>query len=232
MQMSNVSSRYGAPMGRPSSTEAPTSKLELFQLHPVDGDYDNGGAYWGFGPGSLPVWCCRCDEHEFEVFVRAASRTAAWEKVTAEHTEHTLVLKSPVDGLEAWIIEGFDHYITAMLWLVRPMGSCEEEDDDESWSDKGNGVGDLVPSFRETLLADYRVFVQSCVDASLGVDVTSFDCRQFGHDAWLTREGHGCGFGDGDWPEHGDALGRLARAWGESYLCTFWNDELDGIDGD
>lgn len=25
-------------------------------------------------------------------------------------------------------------------------------------------------------------------------------------DFWLTRNGHGCGFWDGDWPEHGDEL--------------------------
>ncbi len=30
-------------------------------------------------------------------------------------------------------------------------------------------------------------------------------------DFWYTRNGHGCGFWDGDWPEHGDELTNLAR---------------------
>lgn len=32
---------------------------------------------------------------------------------------------------------------------------------------------------------------------------------------WCARNGHGCGFWDGDWPEHGDDLALLARTFGE-----------------
>lgn len=31
-----------------------------------------------------------------------------------------------------------------------------------------------------------------------------------GHDFWLTRNGHGAGFWDGDWPERGDELTELS----------------------
>lgn len=38
------------------------------------------------------------------------------------------------------------------------------------------------------------------------------------HDFWLTRNGHGAGFWDGDYGEYGDALTSEAREFGESYL--------------
>ena len=44
------------------------------------------------------------------------------------------------------------------------------------------------------------------------------DDRQAGHDLWLTRNGHGAGFWDGDWPEDfGDRLTAAAKALGECW---------------
>ena len=40
-----------------------------------------------------------------------------------------------------------------------------------------------------------------------------------GFDFWLTRNGHGAGFWDGGWPEHGDALTAIAEQFGES--CAY-----------
>lgn len=42
--------------------------------------------------------------------------------------------------------------------------------------------------------------------------------EEAGHDFWLTRNGHGAGFWDGDWPEAGDALTVAAKAFGEVNL--------------
>jgi hypothetical protein len=36
-----------------------------------------------------------------------------------------------------------------------------------------------------------------------------------GHDFWLTRNGHGAGFWDGDWPTYGDLLTKVAHGFGE-----------------
>lgn len=51
LKLSNVSSKYGAPMGRRSyraDPEAPI-KFHLRRVYLDSGGYDNGGAYWGFG---------------------------------------------------------------------------------------------------------------------------------------------------------------------------------------
>ena len=57
-QFENVICKYGAPMGR---TEVLNDlylnlpvKARCFKVKFVDGDYDDGGAYWG---GSLSLYC-------------------------------------------------------------------------------------------------------------------------------------------------------------------------------
>lgn len=47
-----------------------------------------------------------------------------------------------------------------------------------------------------------------------------------GHDLWLTRWGHGCGFWDGDWPRGiGEGLDKLAEQFG-SFDLYVGNDGL------
>jgi len=38
--------------------------------------------------------------------------------------------------------------------------------------------------------------------------------QQAGHDFWFTRNGHGSGFWDGDWPVYGDILTKLSENYG------------------
>ena len=52
----NVSSKYGAPMGRRSDSPHDfVGKVHLRYVPFVDHDYDQGGAYWGGSPANL--WC-------------------------------------------------------------------------------------------------------------------------------------------------------------------------------
>lgn len=39
-----------------------------------------------------------------------------------------------------------------------------------------------------------------------------------GHDFWLTQNGHGAGFWDGDWPTHGEALTEMSKVFSEMNL--------------
>jgi hypothetical protein len=80
----NVSSVYGAPMGRRSGamrdpTEPAPRSVRLFRVRLDSGGYDAGGAYWGVsGRGAAPLWCAT-DGVDFEEYVRAGSRAhAAW----------------------------------------------------------------------------------------------------------------------------------------------------------
>ena len=75
--LEHVTSKYGAPMGRPNVLPADPSasvRLHLRKLDMVDGDYDEGGAYWGGGGAPIRV---AYDEETVRVFVRARTRYAA-----------------------------------------------------------------------------------------------------------------------------------------------------------
>lgn len=73
--LSQVSSRYGAPMGRMSASDLGSEprSLRLFHLPLDSGGYDAGGAYWGF-PNN--IYCAMDREGNIQT-VRASSRLHA-----------------------------------------------------------------------------------------------------------------------------------------------------------
>lgn len=82
----DVASPFGAPMGRrnvlPADTNEPV-KLRMVKLRWVDGDYDEGGAYWGSGNGSSDIYYATGDASDVvaKVFVRAVNREEAKSQV-------------------------------------------------------------------------------------------------------------------------------------------------------
>ena len=82
----NVSSKYGAPHGRRSDPlNEVVGKVHLQRVPFVDGDYDPGGAYWGGGPGTLPLFCAWGDNGLIEVehYIRAHDRHEAKDSLLA-----------------------------------------------------------------------------------------------------------------------------------------------------
>lgn len=76
LKLERVSSKYGAPMGRPNALPADPSvkvQLHLRLLDMVDGDYDEGGAYWGGGGDPIRV----AYNEDVLVFVRTRTRYEA-----------------------------------------------------------------------------------------------------------------------------------------------------------
>lgn len=76
----NVSSRYGAPMGRPSQ---PMLKGErhYIRLVPLRDGYDPGGAYWGCNDIGFLLYVAYSEHGEY--YLRATHRREAQEKVKA-----------------------------------------------------------------------------------------------------------------------------------------------------
>jgi len=53
---------------------------------------------------------------------------------------------------------------------------------------------------------------------------------QAGHDFWLTRNGHGCGFWDGDWSEtYADMLTEGSKKYGEFPICEGDDGTICGV---
>ena len=89
-------------------------------------------------------------------------------------------------------------YIEAALW------STMDESNEKGGEPLGKNYGpeDLAPECLETIEADCKAFQESFGDViDLGKAGEDYSTRErAGHDFWLTRNGHGCGFWDGDWP--------------------------------
>lgn len=61
-----------------------------------------------------------------------------------------------------------------------------------------------------------------------GIDLSSFP--NWPHDFWLTRNGHGAGFWDGDYPEDiGKKLTELSHLFPEVNLLSSENGEVDSL---
>lgn len=77
----DVSSRYGAPMGRytgPNYLEVNAAPWHLQRIRLDSGGYDSGGAYWGHGQ---PLYFVQ-DQDGNSQFMRAADRSDAKRKLT------------------------------------------------------------------------------------------------------------------------------------------------------
>jgi hypothetical protein len=91
-------------------------------------------------------------------------------------------------------------YIEAALW------SSTDNSDDSGGNplDDNYGIDDLAPETIQSIIEDCQAFQNEHLD-----DIAN-DLERAGHDFWLTRNGHGAGFWDGDWDD--EIGGRLTKA--------------------
>lgn len=90
----------------------------------------------------------------------------------------------------------FDAYVECAFWADTP----EDEDWSTAW---------LALETREAMARDCAKF------EALAGDLIADELERAGRDFWLTRQGHGAGFWDGDWPEDAsERLTALAHAFG------------------
>jgi hypothetical protein len=114
-------------------------------------------------------------------------------------------------------------YITAALWA--------ETDDAGEPLDSKYSPDDLAPETLQKIVTDCEKFQKdNAADLAAGPSKTLRDCTSIeyaGHNFWLTRQGHGCGFWDGDWPEEaGERLTAASKKFGECYLYVGDNGKL------
>jgi hypothetical protein len=82
-------------------------------------------------------------------------------------------------------------FIEAALW-----SSTDNSDDSGGRPlDANYGVEDFAPETLASIVADCKAFQEAHAD-----DIGS-ELERAGHDFWLTRNGHGAGFWDGDWED-------------------------------
>lgn len=102
-------------------------------------------------------------------------------------------------------------YIETMLWASRGLTSSEETD--VECLDAIAGIDDLSKEAIEKVKTDCKTFLEKYEEIETAHE---FDLTNVAHDFWLTRNGHGAGFWDGDYPEpEGSKLTELAKSFGE-----------------
>ncbi len=106
-------------------------------------------------------------------------------------------------------------YVTTALW-----SSVNDEGDP---LDRDYSETDLAPETLEKMRADCERFEtenQATLEAAIATGGPDFDeMERAAHDFWLTRNHHGAGFWDGDWPEpYARQLTDAAHAFGECDL--------------
>lgn len=109
----------------------------------------------------------------------------------------TLDVEAQVDTFTA-------HYIRAMLW---------SETDGDDPLDKHHDADDIAPETLAKIIADCQKFQAENSRYFHGHESDA------AHDFWLTRNGHGAGFWDGDWEQAaGEALTKASKAFGECHV--------------
>lgn len=105
-------------------------------------------------------------------------------------------------------------YMTCALW--------SSTDNDGEPLDKNHGIIDIDPDTVDQMIADCDKFT-----ADNAADLEGEDMKLAGHDFWLTRNGHGSGFWDGDWEEKkGERLSKSANAFDEADLYLYDNGKI------
>jgi hypothetical protein len=84
---------------------------------------------------------------------------------------------------------------------------------------------DLAPETLAKMLQDCVDFEAQTADIRKEMG-SRWDAETAGRDFWYTRNGHGCGFWDGDWPEpYAKQLSDTAHAFGEVDLYHSGGDD-------
>ena len=200
-----VDAKYGAPMGRRESPiEDFTGPVYLQKVPLIDGDYDEGGAYWG---GGSPLYCA-WDGVGNAIYVRAKDSSAAKKKLPS-HWRYAS--KSPKSRNSLYAEEMLQQYMETALW--------SSTDDDDAPLDKNYSTDDITKETKKGMLADCQAFYDQ--NRALLEDPDSpWPADQTGHEFWLTRNGHGSGFYDSSYGTDGsrEALTEACKNFREVHL--------------
>ena len=138
-------------------------------------------------------------------------------------------------------------YLETALWSSTVILPCLEEDLDSDGCmdvpddhplydvtendpiDKHFSIYDCTDELVKTSTEDCMLFIDRMEKECLWDKALEYcDEDRIAHDFWLTRNGHGCGFWDGDYGDIGDEITELVRReFNEVNLCVTEEGEVD-----
>ena len=108
-------------------------------------------------------------------------------------------------------------YITCALWA--------ETDADGDPLDGNYTEDDINPGTLSAMEEDVKDFITSNIDL-FEKYLEVYPAESFGHDFWLTKNGHGAGFWDRGLGDLGDKLTEQCKPYGESYVYVGDNGQI------
>jgi hypothetical protein len=116
--------------------------------------------------------------------------------------------------------EFYDAYAETALW------SSNDESDESGGEpmDKNYSVDDIAGETEDKMVADCKRFLDKAwpfLEHAPARIAKRPKMEMAGYHFWLSRNGHGVGFDDGDWPDElGKKLDDIADRFGEVNLCV------------
>jgi hypothetical protein len=185
-------------------------------IHTGDsGDWPQGPYRDGGGESDSPQHCDECGyflrnpltpegrEYVKQAWIESLDRDPEDNKVVYEWVQWY--------GIEVVFVgDVLNHYLVTALWSSPDPDTMECLDSKYSTSD-------LTKASRAKAREDVAAFIKAAVEFEGFVELDDTD---IGHDFWLTRNGHGARFWDGDYPEPlATHLTKLSESFGE---CHVW----------
>lgn len=102
----------------------------------------------------------------------------------------------------------FYQFVETALW-----STTDESDPSGAPLDANYTASDIHPTAVKRMEKECREFY-----LKYHTRFSEAEPDRYGHDFWLTRNGHGAGFWDGSYPKHGDFLTEKSEAYGECDL--------------
>lgn len=132
-----------------------------------------------------------------------------------------------------------DSYLETALWSSSDWDDMDDCDNPTPF-DENYDVADFTDEARRAAEEDCKAFLDLLDEVEIDEDRTLFDCAdslqgldRIDHDFWLTRNGHGAGFWDGDYADReadedfGDLLTSIVK---DNFSeCNVWADGEGGV---
>jgi hypothetical protein len=226
-ELAEAGSRYGAAMGRAGNvveTDFPV-EFEVSRLQWVDGDYDQGGAYWGrtfkdprtsSGGDFIFRFEGESANEIEEMFVRAMSVKEAMDEVRATYPNATFAEGADLEAV-------YSGYRDAALWSTT---NDRHYDDPEEPENLDQTDYELSEEAEHHFRTDCAAFITENAELVAAVGELGMDGENIGHNFWLSRCGHGTGFWDRGHGELGDKLHEAAKKFGEDDLYVGDDDKI------
>lgn len=181
----------------------------------------------GVGYGDNKLWEWRLSAKGVESLVKSLKlQQKDPKRYEATRTEQTcarelLAKMKKASKASGGKLDKYYHESFLQAYVEAALFSTNDESDESGGEpmDKNYSWDEFAPKTKQAFKKDCDAFIKMGQRDLVAGLAHGMDAEQAGHDFWLTREGHGAGFWDGDWPKPmANNLTALSKKFGEANI--------------